>query len=152
MPRIAALLFATLFAAWPAAAQDTYPSIEKIAAIIGGLRNAVRLEGHSDSSPIHTLRFRNNWELSAARSIAMMELLSGRFDIPRNRLAIAGYADTAPIESNDTQTGRAHNRRVDIVILNQTAAINEPRASAPAAPAPDDGPARPGSTREKDAN
>lgn len=129
-------------------AQDTYPSIEKIAETIGGLRNAVRLEGHSDSIPIHTIRFRSNWELSAARSIAMMELLSDRFDIPRNRLAIAGYADTAPIEPNDTETGRAHNRRVDIVILNQTAEINEPRASASASPAIDDGPAHLAALRE----
>lgn len=129
-------------------AQDTYPSIEKIAETIGGLRNAVRLEGHSDSIPIHTIRFRSNWELSAARSIAMMELLSHRFDIPRNRLAIAGYADTAPIEPNDTETGRAHNRRVDIVILNQTAEINEPRASASASPAIDDGPAHLAALRE----
>lgn len=121
-------------------APDTFTSIERIAETIRGLRNAVRLEGHSDSLPIHTLRFRSNWELSAARSIAMMELLSDRFDIPRNRLAIAGYADTAPIEPNDTEMGRAHNRRVDIVILNQTAEINEP-GSMSALPAPNDGPA-----------
>ena len=107
----------------------TYPAIEKIAQTIGELPNAVRLEGHTDSVPIHTARFRSNWELSAARGIAMMELLSGRFEIPRQRLAIAGYADTAPLDSNDTQEGRAHNRRVDIVILNQRAIGIEPPGS-----------------------
>jgi chemotaxis protein MotB len=104
----------------------TFGSIDKIVATIGKLPNAVRLEGHTDSIPIHTARFRSNWELSAARSIAMLELLSTRYNIPRERLAIAGYADTAPKDSNDTEEGRAHNRRVDIVILNQQVLANEP--------------------------
>ena len=60
----------------------TYPSIEKIARAIAALPSQVRLEGHTDSVPIHNSRFRSNWELSAARSIAMLELLVSRFDIP----------------------------------------------------------------------
>jgi chemotaxis protein MotB len=108
----------------------TYPSIEKVATTIRELPNIVRLEGHTDSIPIHTARFPSNWELSAARSIATMGLLDSRFGIPRNRLAIAGYADTMPVESNHTEVGRAHNRRVDIVILNQQAVMNEPRPRA----------------------
>jgi chemotaxis protein MotB len=106
----------------------TYSSIEKIARAIALLPSQVRLEGHTDSVPIHNSRFRNNWELSAARSIAMLELLSARFDIPPQRLAVAGYADTAPVESNDTEPGRAHNRRVDIVILNERGLGPEPDA------------------------
>jgi chemotaxis protein MotB len=104
------------------------------------LPNPVRLEGHTDSIPIHTARFHSNWELSAARSIGMMELLGDRFEIPRQRMAIAGYADTAPLESNDTLEGRAHNRRVDVVILNQRVTYAEPTTSTgaggSAAPAP----------------
>ena len=53
----------------------TYSSIEKIAHAIAALPSQVRLEGHTDSVPIHNSRFRSNWELSAARSIAMLELL-----------------------------------------------------------------------------
>jgi chemotaxis protein MotB len=90
----------------------------------------VRLEGHTDAVPIHNSRFRNNWELSAARSIAMLELLSVRFDIAPERMAIAGYADTVPVESNDTEQGRAHNRRVDIVILNEQGLSPEPKTGA----------------------
>ena len=108
---------------------NTYPSVEKIAQIIRELPNSVRLEGHTDSVPIHTARFRSNWELSAARSIAMMELFSGHFEIPPQRMAIAGYADTAPLDSNETPEGRAHNRRVDIVILNQRVVVPEPPGS-----------------------
>jgi chemotaxis protein MotB len=111
----------------------TYPIVEKIAQIMRELPNPVRLEGHTDSIPIHTARFHSNWELSAARSIGMMELLSDRFEIPRQRMAIAGYADTAPLDSNDTQEGRAHNRRVDIVILNQQVKSTEPGTTGPGA-------------------
>ena len=112
----------------------TYPIVEKIAQTIRELPNSVRLEGHTDSVPIHTARFRSNWELSANRSIGMMELLSDQFKIPRQRMAIAGYADTAPLDSNDTAEGRAHNRRVDIVILNQLVKSTlEPPAASPGA-------------------
>lgn len=104
----------------------TYPSIEKIAVSLEKLPNPVRLEGHTDSVPIHNARFHSNWELSAARSIAVLELLTTRFGIPPQRLAVAGYADTVPVDSNGTEEGRSHNRRVDIVILNRDAIRTEP--------------------------
>jgi chemotaxis protein MotB len=97
-------------------------SLEKISHTIRDLPNSVRFEGHTDSAPIHTRRFRGNWELSSARSIAMLKLFAGRFGIPAARFAVAGYAETKPVDSNDSAAGRAHNRRVDIVILSQTPA------------------------------
>jgi len=112
----------------------TYPSIEKIAQGIAALPNQVRLEGHTDSVPIHNSRFRSNWELSAARSIAMLDLLVSRCNIPPQRLAVAGYADTVPVESNDTEQGRAHNRRVDVAILNEAGLGPEPKPASPAHP------------------
>ena len=90
----------------------------------------MRLEGHTDSVPIHNSRFRSNWELSAARGIATLELLTSRFGVPPGRMAVAGYADTVPLESNDTEEGRAHNRRVDVVILSDSGAESEPKSSA----------------------
>jgi chemotaxis protein MotB len=117
----------------------TFPSLAKIAGVVRDLPNPVRLEGHTDSVPISNSRFRSNWELSAARSIAMMELLKTRFEIPKSRLMIAGYADNIPVGSNETEEGRAHNRRVDVVILGSKGLVSEP-AAAPgqsrAAPAP----------------
>jgi len=119
---------------------ETYPIIDKLATTIGGLPNPVRLEGHTDSVPIHTSRFRSNWELSAARSIAMLELLAEHYKVPRSRMAIAGYADTIPVDDNDTAEGRAHNRRVDVVILGERVAMNpslaEPQPAAKAGPQP----------------
>ncbi len=105
---------------------DAYEGLEKVAAAINRLPNPVRLEGHTDSIPIRTPRFRSNWELSAARSIALMAILTEKYGVPADRLSIAGYADTAPIASNDTEAGRARNRRVDIVVLNEQGVIAEP--------------------------
>ncbi len=106
--------------------------VGKIAAAVNTTPNPVRLEGHTDSVPIHNARFASNWELSAARSIAMLELLAERFAVDRKRMAIAGYADNAPVEPNDTEEGRARNRRVDIVILSLTGMAPEPQAPAAA--------------------
>ncbi len=105
---------------------ETYASLGKVAAAMLKLPNAVRLEGHTDAIPIHTARFRSNWELSASRAISVLELLTSRFNIPRERVAIAGYADMAPVAGNDSESGRARNRRVDIVILNRQQALTEP--------------------------
>jgi chemotaxis protein MotB len=116
-------------------APDTFPTVQKIAEVIGKLPNLVRLEGHTDAIPIHTARFDSNWDLSAKRAIAMMKLLTGNFELPKGRFSIAGYAETAPVDTNDTAEGRAHNRRVDIVILNQQALIGEPGKLAGAASA-----------------
>ena len=120
-----------------AIAPDTYPTIQKIAETIQKLPNAVRLEGHTDSIPIHSARFDSNWDLSAERAIAMMKLLTRNFGLDKDRFAVAGYADTVPVDTNDTPEGRAHNRRVDIVILNEQALVSEPgHAGSGAAPVP----------------
>lgn len=120
---------ATFFASGDEAiAPASMPIVGKIAAVVAAMPNPVRLEGHTDSRPIHTSRFRNNWELSSARSIAMLELLRDRFHIPQSRMAVAGYADNSPTDSNDTEEGRAHNRRVDLVLLSPDARRSEPPA------------------------
>ena len=98
---------------------DAYPTLKAVAAILNRLPNAIRLEGHTDSVPINTPRFPSNWELSAARSIAMLRLFNERYKVARERMAVVGYADTAAIASNDTEEGRRRNRRVDIVIVSE---------------------------------
>jgi chemotaxis protein MotB len=107
-------------------ADETFDSIGKVAAVIRTLPNPVRLEGHTDSIPIHNSRFRSNWELSAARSIAMLEILAYRFGVNRTQMAISGYAESKPVASNDSEEGRAQNRRVDILIMNERGVQGEP--------------------------
>jgi chemotaxis protein MotB len=98
---------------------QAYPSMERVAKIIAGLPNSVRLEGHTDSVPIYTERFKNNWELSTARSIAVLQLFETKFGLDSSRFAVAGYAQNIPVAPNDTEEGRARNRRVEIVILGR---------------------------------
>ena len=77
-----------------------------------------RIEGHTDNSPVNSELFPSNWELSAARSANVLHYLSD-FGVDENQFSIAGYADTMPKFSNDTEEGRAYNRRVDIIILDE---------------------------------
>lgn len=105
---------------------SAYPTVQKVAEVLNTLPNALRLEGHTDSLPINNSRFQSNWELSAARSIAMLRFLNEEFGVGRERMAIVGYADTEAIDSNDTEAGREHNRRVDIVIVSSRGMQAEP--------------------------
>lgn len=85
-----------------------------------GLKNRrFRIEGHTDNTPVaDTSKFASNWELSAARAVNVLHYLAD-FGVNENRFSIAGYADTRPMFSNDTPEGRAYNRRVDIIILDE---------------------------------
>jgi chemotaxis protein MotB len=106
----------------------SYPAFEKLARALRKLPNPIRLEGHTDSAPIHTARFRSNWDLSTARSLAVLTLLEETYAIGRGRLSAAGYADTVPVEPNETESGKAHNRRVDLVILSGSGMAGQPGA------------------------
>ena len=82
-------------------------------------KRSFRIEGHTDSTPVaESSRFESNWELSAARSMNVLHYLAD-YGADENRFSIAGYADTKPKFSNDTPEGRAYNRRVDIIILDE---------------------------------
>jgi chemotaxis protein MotB len=109
---------------------SAFVALGKVADAILKLPNQIRLEGHTDNVPIHNDHFRNNWELSSARSIAVLQFLTDRFQVPVKRLAVSGYADVAPVASNDDEAGRARNRRVDVVILSSAGSKWEPDKNA----------------------
>ena len=93
------------------------PVIERLAEIIAGIDGHVAIEGHSDSIPIHTARFRSNWDLSAARALEVLHaLIEARPDLDQQRFTVTAYADTKPLVPNDTPENRARNRRVEIII------------------------------------
>jgi chemotaxis protein MotB len=75
----------------------------------------ISVEGHTDDRPIANNRFPSNWELSAGRATVVARYLIERGYDPA-RLRAIGYADTQPLAANDTPVGRAHNRRVSIVV------------------------------------
>lgn len=96
--------------------------ITRVADTLAPLPNQVRVEGHTDDVPIHTVRFRSNWDLSASRAARVIEVFIERGGIDPHRLSAAGYAEFKPRVLNMTPASRAQNRRVDVVILNENAA------------------------------
>jgi chemotaxis protein MotB len=92
-------------------------AIGAIAAEVQDRPVGLRIEGHTDSKPIHTARFPTNWELSTARATAVVAFLLDASKIEPARLAAAGYAEYHPIAQNDTPEGRAQNRRVDLIVV-----------------------------------
>lgn len=90
----------------------------EVAEAMVGLDNQIRVEGHTDDIPIHTPRFRSNWELSTARATNVVAFLMSR-GLPPTRFSAAGYGEFHPRVANSDQAARAQNRRVDIVILNE---------------------------------
>jgi chemotaxis protein MotB len=77
-----------------------------------------RIEGHTDNVPVDPEGpWESNWELSTARSISVLHYLTD-LGIDEGRFQVAGFAATMPIASDDTAEGRAYNRRVDIIVLD----------------------------------
>ncbi len=88
-----------------------------VGASLAEVANGVRVEGHTDDVPIHTARYRSNWELSTTRATNVVAFLMERGVSPA-RMSAAGYGEFHPRAANDSDLSRALNRRVDIVILN----------------------------------
>ncbi|TDJ51104.1 MAG: flagellar motor protein [Nitrospina sp.] len=74
----------------------------------------VKIEGHTDNTPIHTLRYPSNWELSAFRAseVAHMMIDDG---FPPERLSVEGFAEFRPKVPNTSAENRAINRRIEVV-------------------------------------
>ena len=78
-----------------------------------------RIEGHTDNTPVaENSKFPSNWELSATRAVNVLHYLAD-YGVRENDFSVAGYSDTRPKFSNETAEGRAYNRRVDIIILDE---------------------------------
>ncbi|MCK9997093.1 MAG: OmpA family protein [Candidatus Krumholzibacteria bacterium] len=75
----------------------------------------IRVEGHTDSLPINSIRFPSNWELSAARAVTVARYFQG-LGLPPERIAATGYGEYNPIADNGTVQGREKNRRVEIFL------------------------------------
>lgn len=74
------------------------------------------IAGHTDNVPIKTRKYEDNWELSTARAVVVVNhMLEQGF--PREHIGAAGYADVEPVASNETEEGRAQNRRIDIILM-----------------------------------
>jgi chemotaxis protein MotB len=101
--------------------------LDAIAETLLEVHYALRIEGHTDTTPIHTLQFPSNWELSTARATFILSYLTTHFAFESSRLSVAGYGQYRPVAPNTTVEGRAANRRVDIVILSESEQQLEPQ-------------------------
>ncbi|MDR2534688.1 MAG: flagellar motor protein MotB [Treponema sp.] len=109
----------------PASARINIEETRDILVRLAGLLNSdemkgkkFRIEGHTDAEPVDPNGpWESNWDLSVHRSMAVLQYLTD-MGVDEKNFQVAGFADTVPVASNNTPEGRAYNRRVDIIILD----------------------------------
>lgn len=93
---------------------------ERVLAIAAALRDLpgiIRVEGHTDDVPIRTGRFPSNWELSAARAVRVVRILTEEGGVDPRRVYFAGYGEYRPLVANVSEANRQRNRRVEVYLL-----------------------------------
>ncbi|KIL47135.1 flagellar motor protein MotB [Jeotgalibacillus campisalis] len=113
-----------LFASGSAAVQDSYSgAAEEVAQLLefDPPRNVI-ISGHTDNVPIGSADFSSNWELSVMRAVNFMKLVINNPNLDPQWFSAKGFGEYQPIASNDTEAGRAQNRRVEILILPRISA------------------------------
>ncbi|AJA46225.1 motility protein B [Clostridium pasteurianum DSM 525 = ATCC 6013] len=101
---------------------DVKPEFQKkiieIGNILNSIDNYIRIEGHTDNVPISNYRYMDNLDLSTARANAVLRILQNQAHVNAKRLTSMGYGEQRPVSDNNTEAGRAKNRRVDIVVID----------------------------------
>jgi len=100
--------------------------LDKLAAVLSELSNQIpndiawvlRVDGHTDIRPIASAQFPSNWELSAARAIAVVQYLIGK-GIPPQRLVAAGFGEFQPLEAERTEEAYRRNRRIEFKLTER---------------------------------
>ena len=109
---------------------DAGAKLDKVASILKDVsKMQIGVEGHTDNVPIARSKWKDNWELSAHRALAVLNHLINGQGLDPKLLSATGYGEFHPVASNDTKAGRQKNRRVEIVIVppttKQTADLNK---------------------------
>lgn len=115
---------------------DALAAFGRIAQLLSERDCRIRIEGHTDNRPIHNQEFKDNWDLSTARSAELVRLLITQYHFAPARLSAAGYAEYHPVAENATPDSRAQNRRVDVVVLGKILAPSKPAEPPSHAPIP----------------
>ncbi|HLR40987.1 MAG TPA: flagellar motor protein MotS [Virgibacillus sp.] len=119
-----------LFDAGEAAILDSGKSfLGEIGGLLSEMPNNVQVEGHTDNRPITSLLYPSNWELSGARAGSVTRYLIDQHHLEESRFTIVGYSDTKPVEPNTSMENMRKNRRVEIVILEDSQKHQEEEAS-----------------------
>lgn len=96
------------------------PILLEFADILRRVPNAVNVEGYTDNRPIRNAQFSSNWDLSASRAASVVRLFEAN-GVEPGRLSATGHGENHPIADNDTEEGRAANRRVVLVVMSDSA-------------------------------
>ena len=112
--------------------------LDKTGLALNEIKGSIFIEGHTDNVPIGNARYGSNWDLSAARAVAVAEHLLEGPRMDPIRLTISGHADTRPQAPNDSWEGRAQNRRVEVIVKqpldeSRSALIQDMRQTNPEA-------------------
>jgi chemotaxis protein MotB len=111
------LLFASGKYAVTSRAQEV---LGKVASVLKAQPNIeFMVEGHTDNKPYRHGDLLDNWDLSVKRATAVVRILQNKYGLEPAKIAAAGRSEYVPVASNDTEEGRAQNRRTRIVILPQ---------------------------------
>lgn len=105
---------------------EAVASLDKLAGAILDLEKsippdiswALRIDGHTDNRPISTAQFPSNWELSAARAIAVVQYLIAKGVSP-NHLIAAGFGEYQPLDTGTSDEARARNRRIELKLTER---------------------------------
>jgi chemotaxis protein MotB len=100
--------------------------LDLVAQEMVGRPNHIRVEGHTDDTPIQTLVYPSNWELSSARATAVVRYFTESHTILADHISALGYGEYRPVAPNNSIENRAQNRRVDVVILTMDMTLTEP--------------------------
>lgn len=92
-------------------------TLNDLGELIQQFDNAVVIEGYTDSVPMNNNNFSSNWELSTGRALSVLRYLSEERNVDPTRLAAKGYGEYHPIVPNDSESNKAKNRRVNIVLV-----------------------------------
>ncbi|SEO43275.1 chemotaxis protein MotB [Mucilaginibacter gossypiicola] len=113
-------------------------TLSKIAKIIMDYSNYdVLIEGNTDNVPISQKNIRNNWDLSALRASSVVQALQTTYQVDPKRLTAGGRGEYNPIADNSTPSGKAQNRRTQIIITPKLDQFMDLIGKAPAdQPAP----------------
>ena len=85
-----------------------------------GLNWIIRVDGHTDNVPLSgTGDFRDNWELSQARALSVVQYMTDELGFAPDRLAAAGFGQYQPVAAGDTPQARALNRRIELKLTER---------------------------------
>jgi chemotaxis protein MotB len=92
-------------------------ALKSLAQVLSNTKDiTVMIEGHTDNVPIKTNKFNDNWELSTARAISIVRILTKDNGFDANRITASGRGEYFPVQTNETVDGRAANRRTEVIL------------------------------------